>query len=634
MSEKLGRQDDFVKPAPARGDEQVWTTDLTSSGLRPGTETNEPSWPCGRNTYMIRAMPGDLYYGDNLTVMRRHIAPESIDLIYLDPPFNSDRKYNWTHKASQSQHDAYRDTWTWDDRAKHTFAELVGEVPGGSRVPPELSALMLTLKKILHPGRKATLAYLSMMAIRLVEMRRVLRQTGALYIHCDPTESHYLKIVLDTIFGADKFENEIIWQRTPAKGLSTKHLPNNHDVILGYRKGEDRTWNSDAMFVPYDLDALDEKTLKKYQARDADGRQYQLTSLLNPNDDRPNLTYEFLGVTRVWRWERPRMQEAYDQGLVVQPGPGKVPRFKRYLDEQRGKPLCDVWTDIPPINSQAKEDTGYDTQKPLPLLKRILALATKPGELVLDPFCGCGTTIQVAQEMGRQWIGIDVAIRAVDVIKDRLDEKWKPRVWTEYGEPTSHDEAEHLADTNHYDFQWWAVRMMGGQPPKGEKKKGGDGGKDGEIIVRHEASGTLRRIIISVKGGQNLTPDFVRALDTTVRHEQADYGILVTMKEPSSGMRDVASDCGRVPWSELKDGKLGQRIRIVTVAEILAGVVKLPGKNETPRSQSSPPPPEARVGETLHLPFPTISKAKQRRGKALLPSDAPPPAEKRAKKKS
>ena len=568
--------------------------------------------PCRTECATIRAMPGDLFYGDNLTVMRRHVSPESVDLIYLDPPFNSDRKYNLTHKTSQSQHDAYRDTWTWDDHSKLAFAELTGEAPVTALIPPELGELMLTLKRCLYPGRKGTIAYLTMMAIRLVEMRRALRRTGSIFVHCDPTESHYLKVILDTIFGADKFENEIIWQRTGSKGLSTKHLPNNHDVILSYRKGDERTWNTDAMFVPYDLDDLDEKTIKKYSGRDPDGRLYHLDNLNNPNPDRPNLTYEFLGHTKVWRWTKERMTQAYAEGLVIQPSPGSVPRFKRYLDEQRGKPLSDLWADIPPNNSQSNEDTGYDTQKPLPLLKRILALASKPGDLVLDPFCGCGTTIEACEEMGRKWIGIDIAIRAVDVMKERLDAKYKPRVWTEHGEPTNIEEAERLAK-DAYEFQWWAVRMVGGQPPKGERKKGADGGIDGEIMVRHGATNSMRRVLVSVKAGESLNPEFVKGLDYTVRHEKADYGILVTMYDPSSGMRDTASDCGRVPWASHEEGKLAQRIRIVTVAEIFAGTFQLPGRNETPRSQSAPPPPEARVGENLHIPFPRVPQMKKAR---------------------
>ncbi len=553
------------------------------------------------------AMPGDLYYGDNLDVLRHKVATESVDLIYLDPPFNSARTYNVNHKDSRAQQQAFVDTWHWEDSAERAFAELTGQAPAGVRVPQALSDMMRALKPFLWENQRDTLAYLSMMGIRLIEMRRALRPSGSLYLHCDPTASHYLKIILDSVFGAQNFCNEIIWQRTLSKGLSTKHLPNNHDVILSYRKGAERTWNTDGMFMPYDLDDLDEKTLAKYSTVDQSGRRYQLTSLINPSPDRPNLTYEFLGVTRVWRWTKPRMQEAYEAGLVVQPKPGGVPRYKRYLDEQRGKPLGDVWIDIPPNNSQARDDTGYDTQKPRPLLARILSLSTNTGDLVLDPFCGCGTTIEACEDMGRKWIGIDIAIRAIDVIKDRLDEKFQPRVWTEYGEPSDVEGAAHLAETNPYDFQWWAVRKLGGQPPKGEKKKGGDGGIDGELMLRDFTGSVQRRVIISVKGGRTLTPEMVKSLESTVRLEKADYGILVTMHTPTTGMRTLARELGTGPAATRRDGKLEHRIRIITIPEILAGTVQLPGLNVTPRSQSSPPPAEPRHGENLQLPFPAAS---------------------------
>jgi adenine specific DNA methylase Mod len=221
-------------------------------------------------------------------------------------------------------------------------------------------------------GESTMMAYLAIMAPRLVELRRALKDTGSIYLHCDPTASHYLKLLMDSVFGPENYRNEIIWERTLSKGLMTRRLPQNHDVILAYQKTDNAVWNSDAAFVPYDPGDLDAKTASKYNLRDPDGRRFQLTSLLNPNPDRPNLTYEFLGVTRVWRWTRERMQREYENGVVVQTKPGAVPRMKRYLDEQRGRPLGDVWTDIPPLNSQAAERLGYPTQKPEKLLTRII----------------------------------------------------------------------------------------------------------------------------------------------------------------------------------------------------------------------------------------------------------------------
>jgi len=228
---------------------------------------------------------------------------------------------------------------------------------------------------------------------------------------------------------------------------------------------------------------------------------------------------------------------------------------------------------------------------------------------VLDPFCGCGTTIEAAEKLGRKWIGIDTAIRAIDVIKDRLDDKFTPRIWTEHGEPSDVESAERLADTNPYDFQWWAVRKLGGQPPKGEKKKGGDGGIDGEMTLRDFTTGALKRVIISVKGGRSLTPEMVKGLESTVRIEKADMGIFLTMHSPSPNMRTLAREYGKLTWGS-RDGKIEHKIRIITIPEVLAGTVQLPGINATPRSASSPPPPEPRKGETLHLPFPTVNKPK------------------------
>src|SRR3990172_7794406 len=344
-------------------------------------------------------MPGlktnALYYGDNLQILRDYVPDESIDLIYLDPPFNSNRSYNvlfseTSSAASHAQIEAFEDTWHWGKVAQDTFEDIA--LHGGDDTARLLKAMVDAL------GHNDVTAYLTMMAVRLVELRRALKQTGSLYIHCDPAASHYLKILLDSIFRPQNFRNEVVWQRTPAKGLTSRSLPNNHDLLLCYQKSPAATWNNDEIYSRYDPDNLDPKTASKYVLRDPDGRRYQLTSLINPNPDRPNLTYEFLGVTRVWRWTKERMQAAYDAGIVVQPRRGAVPRLKRYLDEQEGKPLGDVWTDIPPINSQAKERLGYPTQKPLALLERIIAMSSKPGDVVLDPFCGCGTAIHAARK--------------------------------------------------------------------------------------------------------------------------------------------------------------------------------------------------------------------------------------------
>jgi site-specific DNA-methyltransferase (adenine-specific) len=278
-----------------------------------------------------------LYYGDNLEVLRRHIPDESVDLVYLDPPFNSNRSYNILFKEksgqdAQAQIEAFDDTWTWSHESEALFIELMNS----ASIPLKVKDALEAMRRLL--GDNDVLAYLLMMTARLAELRRILKPAGSLFLHCDPTASHYLKLVLDAIFDVRHFRNELVWQRTNPKGLMTRRLPNNHDVILVYSRSDEALWNEDAVFQAYDAQDLDERTKSKYRHRDVDGRLYRLASLINPNPDRPNLTYEFLGVTRVWRWTRERMQEAYEEGIVVQTAPGRVPQMKRYLDEQRGRP--------------------------------------------------------------------------------------------------------------------------------------------------------------------------------------------------------------------------------------------------------------------------------------------------------
>jgi site-specific DNA-methyltransferase (adenine-specific) len=289
--------------------------------------------------------------------------------------------------------------------------------------------------------------------------------------------------MLDQIFGENQFQTEIIWRRNLAKGLAFTAFPNNHDSVFLYGGGDKLTFNR--LYHEYDPDNLDEKTAGKYSLRDANGRRYQLTSLLNPAHNRPNLTYEFLGVTRVWRWTRERMQEAFEKGLVVQPRPGGVPRFKRYLDEQEGRPVDSVWTDIPPINSQAAERLGYPTQKPLALLERIVRTSSKENDIVLDAFCGCGTALVAAQKLKRQWIGLDISPTACRVMAKRLkkdcglkeDEKLQQigRGFVVRDLPKTEEELKKYPP---FEFENWAVVALGGTK---NARQTGDMGIDGRI---------------------------------------------------------------------------------------------------------------------------------------------------------
>ena len=310
---------------------------------------------------------------------------------------------------------------------------------------------------------------------------------------------------------------------------------------------------------------MPEKTAQKYKHKDEDGRLYRLDNLINPNPNRPNLTYEFLGIRRVWRWTKERMREAYDRGLVVQTKPGTVPQLKRYLDEQRGRPLGDVWTDIPPLNSQAQERLGYPTQKPLALLERIIRMASAPGALVLDPFCGCGTTVHAAQKLGRQWIGIDITHLAISLIEKRLNDAFPGLAYEVHGTPKDLAGAHALADADKYQFQWWAVSLVNAVP-YGGKKRGADTGIDGHIYFKPDGK-TTEKGIVSVKGGATVGVAMVKDLIATVDREKAKVGVFITLAEPTSPMRTEAIATG---FYETEYGKF-PKIQILTIAELFAG---------------------------------------------------------------
>lgn len=344
-----------------------------------------------------------LWTGDNLYVLRG-LNSETVDLIYLDPPFNSNRTYE-APIGSQAAGAAFKDTWTLTD-LDIAWMGLVAEQN------PAIASLLETSGKVSGKGMQS---YITMMAVRLMELHRILKTGGSIWLHCDPTANHYLKLLMDAVFGGENFRSQVTWRRTNAKGLALRGFPNNADLLLYYSKGDGFGWNRP-------LAPNDQAYVTKFyrHVEPETGRRYQLADLVNPNPDRPNLTYEFLGVTRVWRWTRQRMQAAYDKGLVVQQRPGAVPRLKRYLDETRGRTVDTIWDDIKPIQANSRERTGYPTQKPLALLERIISASSNPNDVVLDPFCGCATACVAAERLERQWVGIDISSKAVDLVKDRL----------------------------------------------------------------------------------------------------------------------------------------------------------------------------------------------------------------------
>ncbi|OLV20123.1 DNA methyltransferase [Deinococcus marmoris] len=509
-----------------------------------------------------------LYHGDNLTVLRDEIAASSIDLVYLDPPFNSQAGYNILFKdhkgdSSDAQAFAFKDTWVWGEESEQAMQDLL------VRYGELATFLDETVRRL---GKNSLSAYLVMMAVRLVELHRVLKPTGSFYLHCDPAASHYLKIVLDIIFGAQQFRNEIIWKRSSAHNDS-KRWGDIHDVILYYVKGKKFTWN--AVHTPYD-----EKYVQQfYRHDDGDGRgPYRLSDMRSPSP-RPNLMYEWKGYqphANGWAYKPETMQRLHDEGRIHYP-PDKTKRLalKRFLREMPGVSIQDVITDIGPLSSQAQERLGYPTQKPVSLLERIIQASSNPGDVVLDPFCGCGTTISAAEKLGRAWVGIDVTHLSISLIKERLrtDHQLLPgKGYEELSLPIDKAGARFLAENNPFQFQFWAVHEIGGTAfgavgDDRRGKKGPDRGIDGQIFFRTPTGGKIEKVIISVKAGHNIGPAMVRDLRGTVEREAAAIGVLLLAHEPTKGMIQETAQAGSYEW----EGRTFPKLQILTAADVIDG---------------------------------------------------------------
>lgn len=516
---------------------------------------------------MLRVMQNRLFYGDNLDVLRQ-LQSESVDLVYLDPPFNSARNYNVIFARGEhagdagAQIQAFEDTWEWTHATAEQFAEYInGGVP--VRVAEALTAFHTLV------GENDALAYLVNMAPRLVELHRVLKSTGTLWLHCDPTMSHYLKVLLDSIFDPRSFQNEVIWKRTHTKGDAKRRLGKNHDVILYYAKGAKQTFS-----MVYTRHSEEYRETFKFD--DKDGRGIYASAPLDSPNPRPNLTYEYKGYAppiKGWRVSEEEMKRLDSDGRLIFPkkSGGRI-RRKLYANEQPGVPVDDIWVDIPPISSQAAERLGYPTQKPLALLERILNLSTDPGDVVLDPFCGCGTTVDAAQKLGRQWIGIDITYIAVDLILNRLEHSYGKSIRDTIavdGLPRDAGAAQALFDRNPFDFERWAVSFINAQP---NEKQVGDKGIDG--VARFQLDGgvkNLGRVLVSVKGGKQLNPGMVRDLSGTVDTQKAEMGVLITQHPPTRGMIDAANHGGT--FTHPANGQKFPRIQIITTAELLAGAL-------------------------------------------------------------
>lgn len=500
-------------------------------------------------------MKNTLYYGDNLEVMREHIADESVDLVYLDPPFNSARNYNVLFKQAkkdenQAQITAFTDTWEWSKSRYEQFRDEPRNAP--------LFDMIEALHKIL--GNSPMMAYLLMMAPRLMELHRVMKPTASLYLHCDPVASHYLKIILDVVFGPTRFINEITWKRTSSHNDARRKFSDIGDTLLVYAKTQDYYFQ--CQYRPHDQAYVD----RFYRNTDPDGRRWMSDNLVSPNP-RPNLTYEYKGFKPHeygWKVELVKMEELDRQGRLIFPkSPEGRIRVKRYLDEMSGMPVGNIWDDIPPIHAHASERMGYPTQKPLTLLERIINASSNPGDLVLDPFCGCGTAVVAAEKLGRKWIGIDVTFIAVDLMISRLANDFGLKRGKDYdihGDPKDAYSALKLFEESPKQFEIWAVGLAEGVP---QPDKVGDRGVDGKVYF-HDQEGKLQWAVCQVKGG-HLTPSLIRDFAHVIEREKAAMGFFICLEKPTKGMYNEAEELGFFTIGRRKIPKL----QIRTIKELL-----------------------------------------------------------------
>jgi len=518
-----------------------------------------------------------LYYGDNLHILREYIPDESIDLIYLDPPFNSNRSYNVLFKDesgqdSEAQLTAFEDTWHWDTAAERLYHDLATDST------PEISRMIGALRDVI--GANQMTAYLVMMTARLAELHRVLKQTGSLYLHCDPTASRYLGVVLDTIFGVKNFKNEIIWQRINAKGNVQRKFGAIHDVILVYVKNSGKEiWNQiyrplDPVYVEKAYCYVEEGTGRRYRIGDLTASIQRASS---------GQIYEWKGKrpspTRCWVYAKDKMEELDKQGRIIYSKTG-YPRFKRYLDENPGEKIPDVWTDI--NVASGGETLGYPTQKPLALLERIIQASSSEGDIVLDPFSGCGTAVVAANKLNRRWIGIDITHLAIALLKYRLKDTFGIIEGKEYqviGEPEDVASAGQLANDDRYQFQWWALSLIqakpvGGDPGSRKGKKGKDRGIDGIITFIDDSYSKPKQILVQVKSGKVKSGD-IRDLIGTAEREKAAIGVFITLESPSKDMNTEAVSAGF--YTSPGWNRDYPKIQILTIESLLNGAqVQMP----------------------------------------------------------
>ena len=511
------------------------------------------------------AAPNRLYFGDNLSILREHVADASVDLIYLDPPFNSNATYNVLFRErsgdeSAAQITAFDDTWHWSLESERAYQDVI------THGPAKVEQLLAAMRAFL--GQNDMMAYLTMMAQRTIELHRVLKPTGSIYLHCDPTASHYLKLLLDAVFGANNFRNEIVWKRYGAHndvGQGSTRFGRVHDTILLYGKSESVVWNQG--FVPLD-DSYIQTTYRFIE--EETGRRFTTTPLTGPGGaEKGNPVYEWNGHTRAWRYSRETMQQLDAEGRLYYSRTG-YPRRKLFLEESRGVPVQDMWYDINSLSGSNAERLGYPTQKPEALLERIINASSNEGDVVLDPFCGCGTAVVAAERLNRQWIGIDVTHLAISLIRHRLHDTFGSdlRSYDVIGEPEDVGSAEALARQDRYQFEWWALGLVDARPAR-DKRKGADSGIDGYINFFDDNSGKPKRIVVQVKSG-HVNRGQIATLKGDMEREKAELGLFVTLEEPTRPMLQEAVAAGFYE-PEHYPGQQYPRLQILTIDELLAG---------------------------------------------------------------
>ena len=560
-------------------------------------------------------MPNTLFYGDNLQVLRDHVADESVDLVYLDPPFNSNASYNVLFREksgeeSPAQIKAFTDTWEWTLETERTFQQ---DIIFHTGTPPAVKDMIAAFRQFI--GQNAMMAYLVMMTPRLVELRRVLKPTGSLYLHCDPTASHYLKLLLDAVFGANNFRSEINWRRTNAHNdarQGRRQYGNVRDTIFFYSKSNKWTWNwvytdYDDSYIESFYKFVEPETGRRYQMGDLtaakpggdtsyewrvkrqSGGQWQ--SDLSDEYLHPEQGWEYKGVLpyqgRYWGYSKEGMVSMAKAGRLAFTNNG-TPRYKRYLDEMPGVPLQNDWTDIRPTSRS--ESLGYPTQKPEALLERIIQSSTNEGDVVLDPFCGCGTAVAAAQKLGRRWLGIDITHLAVSLMKARLKDTYNLEPGADYrvvGEPQDAGSARALWEQDPFQFQFWAVSLLEAQP-QDQQKRGADRGIDGIVYFIDGPRRTPQKAVVQVKGGRVSSPQ-IRDLKGVVEREKAALGLFISLEEPTRDMKAEEAS-GGFYHSDLWQRDF-PKIQLRTIDQLLAGQpFDLP-----PRQPSYQPAPRHRV---------------------------------------